>query len=290
MSLESGEQFTAEIKTVTRSGIAVIRYGNHLVNIGPVTCEKGERVRLKYLGQKEEYGNDVGFAICLTEEVLDSGYDDYIRGIMDLLILDEPPAQGSTTYTELDEIGERNLGVTILGGERIQLGPVRGEVGDLVRIVGVSEKYAKVLTPHARGENYEIRFKILSKQFNELPISVGDEVTTTISDVDDGALIGYVGDIPICFPDAEAEMAQKVDSQITDIDADRSSERWSRHTMNPVGSNTPHTGPGCNGYDKLDLLTIRCVTSHENSSTTTRQSSQRRPTVFGMRLSPRQFG
>lgn len=221
MSLESGEQFTAEIKTVTRSGIAVIRYGNHLVNIGPVTCEKGERVRLKYLGQKEEYGNDVGFAICLTEEVLDSGYDDYIRGIMDLLILDEPPAQGSTTYTELDEIGERNLGVTILGGERIQLGPVRGEVGDLVRIVGVSEKYAKVLTPHARGENYEIRFKILSKQFNELPISVGDEVTTTISDVDDDALVGYLGDIPIHFPDADAEMAQKVDSEITGVDADR---------------------------------------------------------------------
>lgn len=221
MSLESGEQFTAEVKTVTRSGIAAVRHGNHLVNIGPVTCEKGERVRLKYLGQKEELGNDVEFAICLNEEVLDSGYDDYIFGIMDQLILDEPPAQGEKTYAEIDEIGERDLGATILGGERIQIGPVRGEVGDLVRIVGVSDNYAEVLTPHAQGENYETRFKILSKQFNEIPISVEDEVTTTISDVDDGELIGYVGDIPIRFPDTDAEIAQKVDSRITDVDADR---------------------------------------------------------------------
>jgi hypothetical protein len=94
-------------------------------------------------------------------------------------------------------------------------------VGDLVRIVGVSDNYTEVLTPHARGENYETRFKILSNQFNELPVSVEDEVTTAISDVDDGELIGYVGDIPISFPDADAEMAQKVDSRITGIDADR---------------------------------------------------------------------
>lgn len=221
MSLESDEQFTAEVKTVTRSGLAAVLHGNELVNIGPVTCEKGERVRLKYLGQKEELGNDVGFAICLNEEDLDNGYDDYIRGIIDLLILDEPPAQGEKTYTEIDGIGELNLGFSILGGERIKLGPVRGEVGDLVRIVGVSENYAEVLTPHARGEKYETRFKILSKQFNELPIYVEDEVTTTISDVDGGELIGYVGDVPIRFPDADAEMAQKVDSRITGVDADR---------------------------------------------------------------------
>jgi hypothetical protein len=220
MNLELGEQLTAEIKRVTRSGIAVVRHGNHLINIGPVTCKKGERVRLKYLGEKEELGNDIGFAICLNEEVLDSGYDDYIRGIMNNLIVDEPPAQGETTYAEIDEVGERNLGVISLGGERIQLGPVRGEVGDLVRVMGVSDNYAEVMSPHAREENYEFRFKILSKQFDELPISVGDEITTTISDVEDGLLIGYVGDMPIRFPDANAEMAQKIDGRITSVDAD----------------------------------------------------------------------
>jgi len=220
MSLKSGNQFTAEI-TITRSGIVAVRYDQQLINIGPVTCKKGERVRLKYLGEKEELGNDVGFAICLNEEILDDGYDDYIRGIMDHLITDEPPAQGETTYTEIDQIGERNMGVTILNGDRIQLGPARGEVGDLVRIVGVSDNCAEIMTPHARGENYEIRFKILSRQFDELPIAVGEEVTTTISDIDDGELIGYVGDIPIRFPGTDAEMAQKVDGRIIGVDADR---------------------------------------------------------------------
>lgn len=221
MSLESGERFTAEITTITRSGRGAVQHGHQTINVGPVTCEKGERVRLKYLGEKEELGNDVGFAICLNEEVLGSDYDEYIRGIMDHLIMDQPPAQGETTYAEIDEIGERDLGVTILDGQRIQLGPVRGEVGDLVRIVGVGDNYAEVLTPHARGENYEVRFKILSRQVDELPISIGDEVTTTISDIEDGALIGYVGDIPIRFPDSDAEMAQKIDGRITGFDADR---------------------------------------------------------------------
>lgn len=221
MSLESGEQFTAKIATVIRSGIATVHHGNQTINIGPVTCEKGERVRLKYLGEKEELGNDVGFAICLNEGILDNSYDEYIRGIMDHLIKDSPPAQGETTYAEIDEIGERNLGVTILGGNRIQLGPVRGEAGDLVRIVGIGDNYAEVLTPHIRGDNYGVRFKILSKQFDDLPISIGDEITTTISDIDNGVLLGYVGNVSIHFPNTEAEMAQKVDARITGFDTDR---------------------------------------------------------------------
>ncbi|QZA89543.1 hypothetical protein K0C01_05275 [Salinarchaeum sp. IM2453] len=220
MSLEPNEQFTAKITTITQNGKATVRRGNKTVNIGPVSCEKGERVRLKYLGEKEEFGNDVGFAICLNEEMLADNYDEWVHNMIDHLIMDQPPDQGEVTYSEIDEIRDRNLGRTTLGGKRIQLGPVEGDVGDLVRIVGAEENYAKVLTPYLQGKNYEVRFKILSGQFDELPISIGDKITTTISDIENNTLVGYVGDIPIWFPDADAEIAQKVDGQITGCDAD----------------------------------------------------------------------
>lgn len=221
MSLEPGERFTKEIAYVTNSGKATVEDGYDTINIGPVNCEKGRKVRLKYLGKHEELQTDVGFALCLTEEVQADNYDDYIRRIIDKLIPDRPPEVGEEAYVEIDEIGDRNLGITILGGQRVELGPVRGSVGDMVRVMGVSDTFAKVLTESIRGENYEIRFKILSQQYDDLPVSKGDEVTTTIADMDGDNLIGYVGNIPIQFPSDEAEIAQKIDGRITGFDRDQ---------------------------------------------------------------------
>ena len=81
MSLEPGERFTKEISYVTKNGKATVTEGHDTINIGPVTCEKGRRVRLKYLGEHEELQQDVGFALCLTEEVLADDYDEYFRNI-----------------------------------------------------------------------------------------------------------------------------------------------------------------------------------------------------------------
>lgn len=220
MDLEPGDQFSAEVASVIRSGLGTVRHEGDMINIGPVTCQKGTKVQLQYLGEKEEHGQDVGFALCLTEEVLAPDHTEWIRGIMDHLIPDEPPESGVVSYAEIDDIEERDLGVTILGGERIQLGPVRAEVGSLVRIVGIGDGYAKVQTESARGKNYMTRLSILAGWYYELPISEGDEITTTISDLEGETLIGYVGDVPVRFVSGEAEVGQKIDGRIVGFDRD----------------------------------------------------------------------
>ena len=221
MSLEPGERFTKEISYVTKNGKATVTEGHDTINIGPVTCEKGRRVRLKYLGEHEELQQDVGFALCLTEEVLADNYNEYFRNIRKELIPDRPPKVDEEAYVEIDEIGDRDLGVTILGGQRVELGPVRGNAGDMVRVIGVSDTFAKVLTESARGENYEHRFKILSRQYDDLPVSKGEDITTTIAQREEDSLIGYVGNLPIRFPPEDAEIAQKIDGRITGYDRDQ---------------------------------------------------------------------
>lgn len=220
MTLEAGQQFTADICYITRKGLGTVTDGNDDINIGPVDCETGRRVRLRYLGEKEQFQQDVGFSICLTDEVVGDDYDEYIQNIIDELIPDRPPKPNEETYATIDRIDERNLAVTELGGEEVHLGPVRAEEGDMVRIVGAGENYAEV-QPSAKAENYDIRFRVLAGYTDELPIQPGDEIETVISDATDDALLGYVGEAPIRFEPGAAKVAQKVKARVTGFDRDQ---------------------------------------------------------------------
>lgn len=221
MSLEAGEEFTAEIANITNNGKAIVKHGDSLINIGPVNCEQGRQVRLKYLGEKEEYGNDVGYAICLNDEILGSDYREYISNMVDLLVVDEPPEPGEITYARIKDIGDRNLGSVIIGDQRFHIGPVQEDIGQLVRLKVVDDSYAKVQTSRSRGKNYETRFKILSEQIDDLPVDTGQEVTTVISDSFEDQAVGKVGKVSIYFPDHDAKIGQKVDAQVTEVDMDR---------------------------------------------------------------------
>lgn len=220
MDLEPGMQFSEEIKGITRTGLATVRHDGLLINIGHVTCDSGTRVQLQYLGQSEECGNDVGYALCLTEEVLKPEYDQWVQNAIDHLIPDEAPAVGEVTYTEIAEVGDRNLGIAEFDGQRIQLGPVKAEVGLMVRIRGIGNQCAEVRTKSARGEDYQTRLNLLAGRYDEIPVSEEDEIRTTISDVDGDRLIGYIGDVPIRFPSSEAQIGQKIDGRIASFEQD----------------------------------------------------------------------
>lgn len=222
MSLEVGDVFTAEVAMVTRNRLGSVHKGHDTISIGPVDCEKGTQVQLKYLGEEKMNKNTtVRFAMVLTEDAIADGYEEYIERLLDGLIPDESPTQGEVTYTEIDEVDDRGIAYSEMGGERICLGPVTGEPGDIVKIEGVTNTTSKVLTSDYRGDNYDIRFNILSNQFDKIPVSEGDEFTTAITEIDGGTPIGYVRDVPITFPDDDAAIGQKIDGRISGFSHDQ---------------------------------------------------------------------
>ena len=230
MKLEPGDQFTAEIDDFV-VGKAIVKDGRDIINVGPLDCEPGTSVHLKYLGEEttsEE--NKIPYAVSLDDSLHGDGYDQYIQNRVRDMLPDRPPESGEITYAEIQTIGQRNLAQTVLGGETIELGPVNAREGDLVKIEGVSDGFAKVLTDSASGQNYEMRFNILAQISAKIPVDVGDEFTTIISHVEENQLAATVKGVPVVFQSGDAQKAQKVDGRITGFEKDQAvAEITERH-------------------------------------------------------------
>jgi len=208
MNLEPGDEFTAEVDKITKRRTCTVKYDGEGINIGPVTCEPGRSVRLRYLGADSVAGTSIHFALCLTEEVLADDYKDHIRRHVSGLLPDQPPQEGEQTYIEIDKIDEYGLGLAVAGGELVELGPVQADEGDLVHVVGREPGYAEILNARARGKRYRIRFNILRERWDKLPIKKGESFTATIDDTDGSNLIAYVDGVPVHFSGGKARIGQ----------------------------------------------------------------------------------
>ncbi len=214
MNLEPGDEFTAEVEKIRPNGTCTVKYDGEGINIGPVTCEPGRSVRLRYLGENTVVGTTIRFALCLTDEVLADGYDDHIRRHVSGLLPDRPPQEGEQTYIEIDKVDEYGFGLAVAGDEVVELGPVQAEEGDLVQVVGREPGYAEVVNSRARGKRYKKRFDILRERWENLPLEKGKSFTTTIDDTDGSNLIAYVNGMPVYFPNGSAQIAQKIEGKL----------------------------------------------------------------------------
>ncbi|MFB6186983.1 MAG: hypothetical protein ABEI86_08990, partial [Halobacteriaceae archaeon] len=159
--------------------------------------------------------------MVVTQEVVADNYEEYIGRLLDGLIPDRPPKKNEVTYTEIDKIDEKGIGYSVMGDEDICLGPVAAKPGDIVKIEGTTDTTAKILTADYRGENYELRFNILSERYANIPVSEGEEFTSPITEVKDGTPVSYVKDIPINFPNSDAAIGQKIDGRIAGFSEDQ---------------------------------------------------------------------
>jgi len=214
MNLEPGDEFTAEVEKIRPNGTSTVKYDGEKINIGPVTCEPGRSVRLRYLGEDTVVGTTIRFALCLTDEVLADGYDDHIRRHVSGLLPDRPPQEGEQTYIEIDKVDEYGLGIAVAGDDLVELGPVQADEGDLVHVVGREPGYAEVVNSRARGKRYKIRFDILRERWENLPLEKGESFTTTIDDTDGNNLISYVDGMPVYFSNGSPQIAQKVEGKL----------------------------------------------------------------------------
>ena len=214
MSLDVGDLFSAEIAHVTNSGTGSVRVGNTTISIGPVTCEKGDHVHLRYLGEREENNMTTNFAICLSDDAINSAYEKYLDNIIDLLTPDGPPSAGEVTYARVNRFDSDGIAYANLGDIEISLGPIDADLDGFVQIEGYSNAHARVLTDSVKDESYDLQFKILTGQIDDLPISLEEEYTTAIAEFSGEIPIAYIKNIPVRLPECEAQLGQKIDVRI----------------------------------------------------------------------------
>lgn len=210
--IEVGEIFTGQIETIIRSGSASVKYKREDVTIGPVSVEKGAVVQVKYLGSNDDQPG--GYGLCLTPSAQREDYEEFVENVLAQLIPDKVPEQGEITVSRITDIRDNDIGYTEMGGTELCLGPVDGEVDDLVRIEGVSDTHARVITDSARGENYTLRFNILTENYDEVPVEPGDEFTTPITDIEGSNAVGVVREVPIVFFDEDVAIGQVVKGRV----------------------------------------------------------------------------
>lgn len=214
MSLEPGDLFTSEANVI-KSGLASVKYKNKTISIGPLSCESGTLVHVRYLGPREKNGTTTHFGVCLDESVVADRYSDYMENIRGLLTLDSPPSAGEPTPVRVADIVDGDIGIAEFGDTRVKLGPTTASVGEWIQVIGASNDCARIKYESDQGDNYEARFNLLLGNYVNLPIKTGDEFTTAITDVRDGVPIGHLRDVPVGFENSDLNKAQRVDGRIT---------------------------------------------------------------------------
>lgn len=214
MKLSSGDRFDAEVNLL-RNRTASVNVGSKTITVGPLICEDKERVQLRYLGTRNSSNTEVHYAVCLSSHAIDGEeYNEYLRKIVDLLTPEGLPSAGERTYVEISAISADGIGYAEIDDKRINLGPVDAQEGDFVQIEGYSETHARVIDDDIKGQNYELKFSILTGQWDKLPISTGEEYTTAIAEFDNETPICYVKDVPVSLPESEGQLGQKLDVRI----------------------------------------------------------------------------
>lgn len=220
MTLSSGDRFTAKLN-VMRSGTACVSAGNETISVGPVTCEDGTQVQLKYLGERDLPNMDTSYAICLSQGVINpEAYSKYLNEIIDILTPEGTPEVGSITYLEIEKIDKNGIGYASVGESQLVVGPTTVAEDDFVQVEMVTDSHAKILDPDLQGEDYESRFWILSGQSHKLPISITEEYTTAVAEFNGDTRICYVKNIPIRVKNCDAKLGQKLDVEITGFKQD----------------------------------------------------------------------
>lgn len=219
MTLSSGDRFSGKLN-VLKSGTACVEEGNETISVGPVTCDDGSRVELRYLGERDLDNMDVSYAVCLDQGAIDSAsYDEYLDKIIDLLTPEGDPEIGTITYLQVDDVDADGIGYASSGGSRFILGPTAASVNSFVQVEVISNEHAKILDEDNQGKNYDVRFWLLSGQSQQLPIEIDEEYTSAVAKFDGETRICYVKNIPIRV-DCDAELGQKVDIEITGFEHD----------------------------------------------------------------------
>jgi 5-methylcytosine-specific restriction endonuclease McrA len=119
---------------------------------------------------------------------------------------DEGISHGERFTESVVDINQSGVGrVETDDGEKINIGPVDCEPNQVVELEYIGDGFARCLDESIQAQNYETRFNILSKNYDDVPVNVGDE---------------YGGEVIESYSDTSNVQVENVHVNIEDDDLD----------------------------------------------------------------------
>lgn len=263
-SMIPGEEFSAEVISIDASGMGKVRtpFGDE-VNIGPIECEIGAEVELEFISE--------GYARCLDATVQTDNYES-IYGTR-VGSGDSHLKSGDKFSAEVTNINNNGIGlVRSVFGERLHIGPVTCDIGRLVQLEFVCEGYARCIDESVQADSYDVRFYILAGQYDQLPISIGENYIGEVVLVHDESVTVSHNDIHVHISENGLAKGDKVLFQVTDF-ASQSANGELVEIKEPADTSSSSREP----TDSERLQNLR--KQAENQSQSSVDSSQTQNTV-----------
>jgi len=215
--LDLFEEFTTKVADVRRpDNMGYIEGPKTIIKAGPLSCLPGKEVEAMLISKEN--------AVCLTRSAVADDYVDYLNNLAKKYDLSEEIESNSVLVpgdeftSKVEKIRSDSIGLVYNNvGERIYIGPVSCETGEIVQLEYLGDGIAKCLNESVQAENYEIRLNIFIENYDSVPVSTGDTfIGRTIRSFSDESIVD-VNDVHIHINDVELEVGEFVEVEVTEF-------------------------------------------------------------------------
>lgn len=123
---------------------------------------------------------------------------------------------GDTFVAKIDRIKSSRVGIIERDtGQPIKAGPVTCIPDQSVQFEYIKPRYARCLDQSIQAENYDVRFKLLTEQYEAVPVAEGEEYTGEVVNVfAENAKVAVEG-VHVNIEETEVDIGEKVFVRVT---------------------------------------------------------------------------
>lgn len=252
--LELYEEFTTCVADVSRpDGMGYIEGPNTIIKAGPLSCLPGKEVEAMLVSKEH--------AVCLTDSAVAEDYEEYLNMLAEEYDMREKVQgnsvliPGDTFTSKIDRIRSDNIGVVQNNrDEDILIGPVFCDTGQKVELEYLGNSIAKCLDKSARDENYEIRLNILSENYGDVPVSIGERYTgQIISSFSEGSIVG-INDVHVHLDKSDLRIDESVKIEVTGFATQSALGKFIERVGNAESKNNTSDDTASNGIGTSDNI------------------------------------
>ena len=250
--LELYEEFTTCVADVSRpDGIGYVEGPNTIIKAGPLSCSSGKEVEAMLVSKEH--------AVCLTNSAVADNYGDYLNMLAEEYDMRQKVQgnsvlmPGDTFTSKIDRIRSDNIGVVKNNmGEDILVGPVRCGTGKKVELEYLGGNIAKCLDKQVSDENYEVRLNILSENYGDVPVSIGERYTSqVINSFSESSTVG-INNVHVHLNKSDLRVGESVSIEVTGFATQSALGKFIERAGNAESKNINSDDTGLDGIGTSD--------------------------------------